>query len=145
MFDIKGTPMIWEGFHGSAGEIGHMILGESASSFTQLCSSQASYLWRNQDPLGAAAKAEAGDVEAKEAYRRFGFWLGVAVSNLINIINPETVVIGGSIAKSSNLFEKDMQKGVEEHVSFPHAKKTKITFSKLGDEGGALGAAYLPK
>jgi glucokinase len=143
VFNHNGEPILWQGYHGSAGEVGHMILGNGESSFENLCSSKATYLWRNSDPQGAAQRAEEGDMEFVDAYKRFGFWLGVAIANLININNPQTVVIGGSIARSWHLFEEEMLKSVESYVVSAQAKKTKIVRAKLGDEAGALGAAYL--
>lgn len=137
-----GKPFLWDGYYGGAGEVGHMIL-DGNRTFEQLCSSRAEHLWKGRAPLEIEQNARAGAESDKEVYREFGFWLGVGIANLINIVEPEIVVIGGGLSNSWDLFEQDMLQSVETHVSSALAKKTKIVRAKLGDDAGALGAAYL--
>ncbi|MFY9457864.1 MAG: ROK family protein [Candidatus Spechtbacterales bacterium] len=139
---INGRPMLWEGHNGGSAEIGHMIL-DRERSFEDLCSSKAEYLWKGEGPLAIEQKALAGDKEAKEVYRKYGFWLGIGVANTINVVDPEIVVIGGSISKAWDLFEKEMRAIAKKYIISTLAKKTKIVRAKLGDDAGALGAAYL--
>lgn len=149
VFAFGGKPLLWDGEHGSAGEIGEMILdgsgslGQGPMSFELLCSSRAHHFWKDGNALAVEQKARAGDTEAQEIYQRFGFWLGIGVANIVNVVNPEIVVVGGSIAKAWDLFEQDMNKAAETYIISSLAKKTKIVRAKLGDDAGALGAAYL--
>lgn len=142
VLDCNGKPFLWEGYYGGAAEIGHMIL-DGEHDFEYLCSSHAQYLWKGGDPLSIELKARKGDKNSKEIYNKYGFWLGVGVANIVNVLEPQVVVIGGSIAKAWDLFEKDMHATAEKYIISSLAKKTKIVQAKLGDDAGALGAAYL--
>ena len=64
------------------------------------------------------------------------------MGNLINALNPETIIVGGGLAKSRKLIEPAMKKAVQGVVKNPLAKKTKIIFSTRR-ESAALGAALL--
>ena len=55
----------------------------------------------------------------------------------------EIVVVGGSISKAWDLFEEEMNASAKKYIISTQAKKTKIVRAKLGDDAGALGAAYL--
>ncbi|MBI1888576.1 MAG: ROK family protein, partial [Candidatus Spechtbacteria bacterium] len=150
VIDCAGTPMLWDGYHGSAAEVGHMILDVSGSarvgkpfSFEQLCSSRAVHFWKDGDALAVEKKARKGDKAAQDVYDTFGFWVGIGVANIVNVVDPEVVVIGGSIAKAWDLFEKNMYTSAEKYIVSSAAKKVKIVRAKLGDDAGAIGAAYL--
>ena len=142
MLDRDGEAFLWDGYHGGAAEIGHMIL-DGERSFEDLCSSRSQYLWKGRDPMAIEQEARAGNKEYQDVYKKFGFWLGVGVANVVNVLNPEVVVIGGSISNAWPLFEKEMHKSVYKYILSTQAKKTKIVRAKLGDDAGALGAAYL--
>lgn len=142
ILDCRGNPLLWEGNYGGAGEVGHMIL-DGERDFEYRCSSHAQYLWKGRDPRIIEEEARRGDKKAQEAYRIFGFWLGVGIANIVNVIEPEMVVIGGSLSKAWDVFHKAMEKSSRTYILSTQAKKTKIIRAKLGDDAGALGAAYL--
>ena len=82
-----------------------------------------------------------GDELALEVFRRMGIYLGIGLATLINILNPEMIVIGGGVVNGWDLFEKHMHQQVEERA-FPLLRK-KIERAKCGDDAGLLGAARL--
>jgi len=142
VLDHKEEAFLWDGYSGSAAEIGHMIL-DGEHTFEDLCSSKSYYLWEDEDPLTIEQKAFSGDNKSKEIYRKYGFWLGVGVANTINVVDPEIVVIGGSLSNAWALFEKEMNSTAKNYILSTLSKKTKIVRAKLGDDAAALGAAYL--
>lgn len=85
----------------------------------------------------------AGDQLALEVFRQMGFYLGIAVSGLINALNPHAVVIGGGAAASRNLFMPHLQETLTERVYSETARKTPILPAQLGDNAGITGAARL--
>lgn len=95
------------------------------------------------NPLNLAVDVYRGDPLAKKAYEEVGRLLGAACANIVNLLDPEGIVIGGGVIESADLFLPDMKKTLEETV--PAARDIKIMKSKLGQEAGAIGAALMIK
>lgn len=85
----------------------------------------------------------AGDELALEVFRRMGVYLGIGLANLINIINPEMIVIGGGVMNGWELFEKYMHQQVAERAFPLLAARVRIVRAECGDDAGLLGAARL--
>jgi len=84
-----------------------------------------------------------GDELAREVFRRMGVYLGIGLANLINLLDPEMIVIGGGVANGWNLFENEMRQQVSERAFPVPATKVKIVRAECGDDAGLLGAARL--
>src|SRR5438874_4629938 len=84
-----------------------------------------------------------GDELALEVFRRMGVYLGIGLANLINILNPEMIVIGGGVVNGWSLFEKHMNHEVAERAFPIPAEQVKIVPAECGDDAGLLGAARL--
>lgn len=84
-----------------------------------------------------------GDELALEVFRRMGVYLGVGVASLINVLNPELIVIGGGLANGWDLFEKHMKQQVIERAFPMPARSVRIVRAECGDDAGLLGAARL--
>lgn len=87
--------------------------------------------------------AEAGDREALTTWEEFGRHLATAMSWAVNIIDPEVVILGGSIAGAIRFFGSSMERHFREHVCPLPAAKTKVVSAKLGPNAGFIGAAAL--
>ncbi len=83
----------------------------------------------------------AGDELALEVFRQLGFYLGVALSGLINVLNPEMIVIGGGASAGWKLFLPHLQKTVCEKSYREAARRAQISLASLGDNAGIIGAA----
>jgi len=84
-----------------------------------------------------------GDELALEVFRRMGVYLGSGLANLINVLNPEAIVIGGGVVNGWELFEKQMLQQVAERAFPLPAAKVKIVRAECADDAGLLGAARL--
>jgi glucokinase len=84
-----------------------------------------------------------GDELALIVFKRFGTYLGIGLANLINIIDPEIIVIAGGAVNGWDLFAHDMQREVEERAVRATAQQVKIAPAECGDNAGLLGAARL--
>jgi glucokinase len=93
-----------------------------------------------EEIYGAGMK---GDELALEVFRRMGVYLGVGLANLINILNPEMIVIGGGVASAWELFEKHMHREIAERAFPVPAREVKVVPGECGDDAGLLGAAHL--
>jgi glucokinase len=88
------------------------------------------------------AAAEAGDPTAREAIERAGAYLGAGLTNLVNVFNPEVIVIGGSVRKSALYLQTAIE--VMQREAFPqHRGDVRVVEAALGDEAPAIGAALL--
>mgnify|MGYP001580437388 CR=1 FL=1 len=95
------------------------------------------------NPASLAEEAYRGDILAEKTYQEFGHYLGVTLANIVNIIDPELIIIGGGVVESSNLFISSAKKALRQFVKNQATKKIKIVKGKLGANSGAIGAALL--
>ena len=84
-----------------------------------------------------------GDELALEVFRRMGVYLGIGIANLINILNPEMIVIAGGVMNGWELFEKSMRHEVADRAFPLLAASVKIVRAECADDAGLLGAARL--
>ncbi|MDP2211952.1 MAG: ROK family protein [Candidatus Aquicultor sp.] len=87
--------------------------------------------------------AHQGDVAANEVFAEVGFWLGIGINNIINIFNPEIVVIDGGMAEAGELVLAPARAVVAERALHPNKDVAKIVRGQLGNQAGMLGAAAL--
>jgi glucokinase len=91
----------------------------------------------------AAEAARRGDRPSIKAYQEAGRMLGYGVANLVSLFDPEIVVIGGGLAKASDLFLDALKKTVKEHAQPIAASRVRIVTSRLESHANLLGVARL--
>lgn len=90
-----------------------------------------------------AEKATQGNTNAIELIQKVGFFVGVGISNVINLLNPEVITYGGGLAQVGSLLTDAMIQTAQER-SIPSAfAKTLIQPAKYGSDAGISGAAFL--
>ncbi len=163
---------LYQGASGAAGEIGHMTIDingprcncgnigcwETLASGTALAKeavrqieagAQTTILnFANGDLKSVRAKtvhlaAQDGDRLAHELISRASYYLGVGLVNLINIFNPQLILIGGGLARIDRLLLEPALEVVEERAFKLSAKAVHIEIAKLGVDSGVLGAIAL--
>jgi len=156
---------IWHGADGMAGEIGHMTLipdGRQCScgnvgclemyaSARGIIQSYQETLTSSASPLSDTLKevtsekifvaALAGDPLARRVMKEMGRMLSIGIANLINIFNPEMIVIGGGVKDAWQLFIGATHEEVMKRAFQVPASRTQIVPSFLGDDAGMIGAA----
>lgn len=155
---------------GTAGEIGHMIVErngrpcgcgaqgclETYGSVTGLVRTaregleggEASVLrdhcdgnWDKLTGAMVSEAAEAGDAFAREVIRTTGEWLGLGIANLLNLFNPEKIVLaGGMIKAGETLFQPIREMATRTALDVP-AARVEIVPAGLGENAGVIGAA----
>ena len=162
---LKGK--LWRGAHGSAGEIGHTTVDPFSglkckcgnTGCLELFASATAIVRMTRENLPkfpqSILKAEGltaeqvydagrnGDELALLVFKRFGTYLGIGLASLINIIDPEIIVIAGGVVNGWDLFARDMRQEVNERAVRATAQQVKIAPAQCGDNAGLLGAAYL--
>jgi glucokinase len=162
---------LYHGASGGAGEIGHMLVEpqgrvcgcgrrgclEAMASGSALDAvareiaqaqphGSVAEMARNQGMTPDArildAAALAGDAAAASALERAGAYLGDGLTNLVDVFNPEVIVIGGSVRRSRRYLETAV--AVMQRDAYPqHLVDVRIAEAELGDEAPAIGAALL--
>ena len=148
---------LWHGSCGFAGELGHVTVnpegqrcrcGSRGCLETEVSSqtivSRYKHLLGSDEELAAkevARRAERGDEAALETYSRVGYYLGIGLSIIINLLNPEKIILGGGVMESGKSLLP---------VAFEEAKRRsfaaaydccRIEPARLGNKAGFIGAA----
>ncbi|MBW3653050.1 MAG: ROK family protein [Actinobacteria bacterium] len=87
--------------------------------------------------------AHDGDQAAIDAVAAIGRWLGIGVANLVNMLNPEVVVIGGGVIAAGELLLEPARAVVAARALSPSKEHVRIVPARFGAESGMLGAAAL--
>jgi glucokinase len=94
-------------------------------------------------PRLMAQAAAAGDSSVREAIVRAARYLGIGVANVITVLNPELVVVGGDVAGVGPLLIETVRREVRERVRLFPAEKVRIESSALDDKAGLWGGIAL--
>jgi glucokinase len=93
----------------------------------------------------AAAAAE-GDDAALGVVGEFAWWVALGIANLVNIQDPEVVVIGGGLAEMGDVLLDPVRARYRELVLSPdHRPEVRMAVAELGEHAGAIGAALLAR
>lgn len=162
---------LFHGADGMAGEIGHMtvnpdgpVCGCGNTGCLQVYASAKGIVERTIEAIESGAEtrlrditegnfykissemvyeaAKEGDSLARDIMREMGRYLGIGIANLINIFNPEAIIIGGGVSDAWDLFIEPARKEIQKRAFAIPAERTKIIQSSLS-EGGLIGAAGL--
>ncbi len=93
-------------------------------------------------PKIIAQEARSGDIVAQKVFEETGYYIGIGVSNIINLLDPEIVIISGGIARAGRVLFEPIRKTVKQVVIGNKYRQYKIIPAKLGDNAGILGSAY---
>jgi glucokinase len=161
---------IYEGASGAAGEVGHMVVlpdgpvcncgnrgcVEALSAGPAIARDAAALIQGGKAPKLAElasdepptaktvlAAAQQGDDEARDIIYRAGYYLGLGLTGLLNVFDPQALILGGGLVNLGDLYLgpaiETARKG-----AFPQiVADVLITTAKLGNRAGALGAAAL--
>jgi len=150
---------LYRGASGYAGEIGHVNVEPNGRPCA--CGSTGCFETRVSAPgliatareLGMSeSSAEAiyttairGDTAALATFEVTGRFLGIACANLINLLNLESIVIGGGVMASSDLLLRSAADEVRRRAFEPAARICTIVQSQLRTDAGLIGAAMLAR
>jgi glucokinase len=85
--------------------------------------------------------AQAGDSLASKVISKAATYLGIGMVNLVNIFNPEMIIVGGGMAQMGDLLLNPARQVVRERAFQLPAQAVRIVPTQLGDNAGVLGAA----
>ncbi len=85
--------------------------------------------------------AKQGDSLALRVLAGASYYLGLGMINLVSIINPQMIIVGGSVARIGNLLLDPVQQMVKDKTFALMVKDLKIVQARLGEDAGLIGAA----
>ncbi len=95
------------------------------------------------DPHLLVELASAGPGDALDVLEHVGFHLGVGISDLVNVFNPELVVVGGGFAGAGDLLLESARRVVADRALLPAREVVEIVEAQLGPDAGLIGAGLL--
>ena len=87
--------------------------------------------------------ARIGDAESLQVLETVGQYLGIGIASLVNIFNPEVVVIGGGGSAAGDLLLRPAREEYQRRALPSLAHDTRVVAASLGNDAGVLGAAAL--
>ncbi len=94
-------------------------------------------------PAALAEAAHSGDVIAKQLWAQIGLELGVALANVVWLLNPDSIVIGGGVAKAGDLLFEPIRNTIRSVTMPTFFENLKILPAALGNDAGVIGSASL--
>ncbi len=94
-------------------------------------------------PLELAEAANAGDTKAIELWQTLGEWLGVGLASLVNIFNPELILIGGGLSGARELLLEPARVAASKRCYHANWQDVTISRAEFGEKSGIVGAAAM--
>lgn len=158
---------IWHGRDDLGGEIGHMIIekdglecncgnkgcleayisatGIIKRTIQALNKGRVSSLSKKRNKLTSELifnEAKKGDKLSLEIVHETAEYLGIGLANLVNILNPEIIILGGGVSRSGEILFKPTLKELKKRAFLRGVEHLKVLPSKLGNQAGILGSIY---
>ena len=153
---LGGEP--FRGADGTAGEVGHICVEPdgvpcgcgSHGCLEQYASATAIIRMATERGLapdtpvtsaGVYSAAKSGDTTAIGIFHDMGRYLGLGLASLVNVLNPELIVIGGGVARGWDLFIDSVRREIAARAFKHPGDRARLMQASLGDSAGILGAA----
>lgn len=156
---------LMRGGHGYSGEVGHMPVAppgrtcgcgrtgcwETVVGLTALLHKATDRDDPVRDPsldveqrlAGITRRAEAGDARTLSALKDVGIWLGIGGAILVNILNPDVLVLGGYFAVLGPWLKEPLEKAIQDRVIAPDGGGCRVVRSELGFAAAVRGGAQI--
>jgi glucokinase len=156
---------LWRGANNVAAEIGHMVIQTDGPQcncgnrgcvevyasatgmvrrFKELLKTGIPSLLKVSDEITAKMINDAalqGDKASLDVINETGRYLGIALVNIMHVLNPEMIVLAGGMIGSGELLMNPIRQVTTQRAFEASYKDTKIVFSQLGNDAGIIGAA----
>ncbi len=148
---------LYRGANNAAAEVGHLPINEDGPACNcggkgcletyignNRILAQAKKIFRRSISLEETSRLAAeGDKRALAFWSRTGEHLGVALAGVVNLLNPEAVIIGGGVANAGKALFDKVKKVIRERAMRVQARQVKVFKARLGDAAGLIGAAIM--
>jgi glucokinase len=141
---------VHQGHDGTAGEVGHQTLepdGPECTCGNRGCleayvrADRVAAACGTDTAAAAVAAARAGDRRALDGFAEIGAWLGIGIANLVVVLTPDRVVLGGGVAGAGDLLLDPIRAELRRRVHVTALDRVELCLAELGTGAGAIGAA----
>lgn len=94
-------------------------------------------------PYVVAEAAKQGDAIAKRIFATMGKYIGIGLASVVNLLNPEKIIIGGGVADAGDILLKPIEKSLKERAMPIAGSSVEIVPAQLGNTAGVIGASLL--
>jgi glucokinase len=95
------------------------------------------------DAEAVVRAARQGDAASRQVLEETARWLGMGIANLVSLLNPQMIVLGGGLMQAGDLLLEPLRREVLEWAQPLAARQVRIELTQLGEDAGVLGAARL--
>jgi glucokinase len=148
VFAVDGQ--VQQGHDGTAGEVGHQTIdpdgpwcgcGNRGCLEAYARADQVATLCGTATAEDAVRAAEAGDQRALDGLAQVGRYLGIGIANMITVISPDRVVLGGGMAAAGEALFAPIRAELRRRVRTTSLDAVELVAAELGTWAGAIGAA----
>jgi glucokinase len=141
---------VYQGHDGTGGEGGHQTIdpdGPLCGCGNRGCVEAFARADRIAEACGTATAEEAvtrareGDARAREGLAQAGRYLGIGIANLVVVVTPDVVVIGGGVSAAGDLLFEPIRAELRRRVHITDLDRVRLVAAELGTLAGAIGAA----
>lgn len=112
------------------------IAGGKSSKYKEMATEELS-------PYIVAQAAIQGDPVAKKIYEKMGETIGIGLASVVNLLNPEKIIIGGGVADAGDILFDPIKETIAKRAMPIQAKAVQIVPAQLGNSAGVIGASLL--
>ena len=94
-------------------------------------------------PYIVAQAALQGDAVSLQIFKQIGEIIGVGLSSVINLLNPEKIIIGGGVADAGEILLEPIRKTIEDRTMPIQKEAVKVVPAQLANAAGVIGASLL--
>lgn len=139
--DYRGLPGPYGNPGGLEEYVGNLQIADRAAQLYRAAGREVSA--ENCAPLGLAESARRGDAIALGLWDAVGVEIGAALVNVIWLLNPDAIVIGGGVAKAGDLVFTPIRRTIRERTPALYHENLRVVPAALGNEAGMIGCATL--
>lgn len=94
-------------------------------------------------PFIVAEAAKAGDPVARRIFTRMGEYIGIGMTSVVNLLNPERIIVGGGVADAGDILLTPLKETIKKRAMKIAGETVQVVPAQLGNTAGVIGASLL--
>jgi glucokinase len=139
--DYRGVDYVYGNKGALEAYVGHYKIADRAREIHSAGGKEISD--EQSDPKNLSAAADRGDNLAEAVWQDIGLKIGVGLTNVIWLVNPDRIVIGGGVAQAGERLFKYIRETIKGRCERTFWEKLEVVPATLGNDAGIIGAASL--